>query len=176
MDRFLITPRLWNHASVSVPRKCQTFHSIITSRLLYGLSSTWLNAADRHRLNGFQAECLRRVLRIQPSFVSRISNQTVLERSGQAAYDLQLLKQQLLLFGKVARCSNTDVLRNMAFRPGCLLPATDAFVRRVGRPRAEWAKMILPIASRIARTDEHLDDLISNGIVWRSRVVAFINS
>ena len=173
---FCALEKLWNHSSVSIPRKCQFFQSIITSRLLYGLSSTWLNVASRRRLNGFQARCLRRVLRIKPSFVSRVSNQVVLEKAAQTTYESQLLRQQLILFGKVARGGADDSLRSMVFRPGSLLPAADAFVRNVGRPRSEWVKMLLPKADVLAGSRRALENLVNDELCWKAAVGIYVAS
>ena len=51
--------KLWNHSSLSKTRKLQIYQAVVVSRLLYGLSSAWLNAVETRRLNGFQARCLR---------------------------------------------------------------------------------------------------------------------
>ena len=56
--------------------------------------------------------------------------------------DRQLLKHQMLLYGRVARSPDTDPLRNLTFVPGGLEPATARYIRRVGRPRNEWAVMV----------------------------------
>ena len=49
--------RLWNHTALSKERKIQVYNAIVISRLLYGLSSAWLNVAEIRRLNGFQCRC-----------------------------------------------------------------------------------------------------------------------
>ena len=74
--------------------------------------------------------------------VSRVSNSSVLQESGQIPYGRQLLKQQLLLFGRVARAPSSDPLRRLTFVPGSLRPVTGHYVRRVGRPWNEWAVML----------------------------------
>merc|ERR1711904_200515 len=84
-----------------IRRKAQIFQAVIASKLLYGLSTAWLNTAEQRRLNGFQARCLRRVCNIKASYVSRVSNAKVLEKAGQITFLKQLLKQQLKLFRKV---------------------------------------------------------------------------
>ena len=127
--------KLWNHSALTLKRKVQVYLSVVVSRLLYGLSSAWLNAADSRRLDGFHARCLRKITRVKPSFVSRVSNAVVLKKAGQTALRRQLLKQQLLLYGRVARSSNDDVLRQLTFIPDSVHAATGRYVRRVGRPR-----------------------------------------
>ena len=124
--------RLWKHTSLSRARKLQILQAVITSRLLYSLGSAWLNVAELRRLNGFQCRCLCPILGIKQSFVSRISNSSVLQQSGQIPYGRQLLRQQLLLFGRVARAPATDPLRRLTFVPGSRLPATGYCV-------SEWA-------------------------------------
>ena len=96
----------------------------------------------RQGVDGFQARCLRVLLRVAPSYVSRIANKTVLAKAQQIPYTRQLLLQQLLLYGKVARAPDDDVLRRLTFVARTLEPATNAFVRKVGRPRHEWASLL----------------------------------
>ncbi len=134
--------RLWRNTSLTRPRKIAIFQSVVVSRLLYGLGSAWLNVAEVRRLNGFQCRCLRAILGIKPSYVSRVSNARVLEQAGQIQMSRQLLKQQLLLFGRIARAQEGDPTRSLTFVPGCLEPATGRYVRRVGRPRNEWSVML----------------------------------
>ncbi len=165
--------RLWNHSSVTVERKCQIFQSFITSRLLYGLSSACLKAAKLRRLNRFQARCLRKILRIQPAFVSRVSNRVVLQRSKQAPYSSQLLRQQLMLFGKVARADDSDVLRRVSFCNGTLSPLLDRYVRKVGRPKYEWPKMLLKEATQMSGSIECVQSLVRDAIRWKARVYEY---
>ena len=160
-------------------RKCEIFQSCITSKLLYGLSSAWLNAADSRRLDGFQARCLRKIARIKPSYISRVSNKAVLQKTKQQPYHVQLLRQQLYLFGKVASSANDDVLRKITFTPGTLRSAVDRFVRVVGRPRKEWAKMLLQEATAITGSADAASALTRNAHQWRQEVkkhLAFIGN
>ena len=134
--------RLWKHTSLTKACKLEIFQAVVTSRLLYSLNSAWLNVAEVRRLNGFQCRCLRSILRIKPSFISRVPNTVVLQQAAQTQFGRQLLRQQLLLYGRVARAPPDDPLRKLTFAPGGLQPATGQFVRRVGRPRNEWAVML----------------------------------
>ena len=127
---------------MTTSRKIEIFEAMVVSKLLYGLSSAWLNVAEMRRLNGFHCRCLRAVLRIKPAYISRISNATVLQRAAQTTLGRQLLKQQLLQYGKIARAPENDALRKLTFCPGSLQPATSRYVRRIGRPRNEWTVML----------------------------------
>ena len=56
--------RVWRHARLSIQRK-----------LSCGLSTACLTQTDRRSLDGFHARCLRKLLRIAPSYFSRVSNE-----------------------------------------------------------------------------------------------------
>ena len=118
------------------------YKAVVISRLLYALNSAWLNIAELRRLSGFHCRCLRTILRIKAAFISRVSNVRVLEQAGEAPLAKQLLRQQLLLYGRLVRAPNTDPLRQLTFIPGTTHPATSRYMRRVGRPRNEWALML----------------------------------
>ena len=146
---------------------------MIVSRLLYGLSSAWLNAAQLRRLNGFQARCLRRILGIPAAFVSRVSNQEVLQRSGQLQLSHQLLRQQLLALGRIARAPDNDVCRQLVFRPKSLDFVSDMYVRRIGRPRQEWGKELFKKAKALVmklQPELNVQDAINDAAIWRSLV------
>ena len=140
---------------------------MVLSRLLYGLSTVWLNVAQIRRLNGFQARCLRQALGIKPAFYSRVPNRTVLEKAGQTPLGQQLLRQQLLLYGRVARAPHDDYLRKLTFYPGTLMPTTSKYVRRIGRPRNEWTNMLQKESYKI---DTNADRLVHNVLQWAAAV------
>ena len=52
------------------------------SKLRYAVASAWLSKAQLRRLDGFQARCLHSILKIPPSFLSRIGNEAVRNRVG----------------------------------------------------------------------------------------------
>jgi len=165
--------RLWKHTTLSRARKLQILQAVISSRLLYSLGSAWLNVAELRRLNGFQCRCLRPILGIKPSFISRVSNSTVLQQSGQIPYGRQLLRQQLLLFGRVARAPPTHPLRKLTFVPGSLSPATGHYVRRVGRPRNEWAVMLEKEARKV---HANFNVIIRTEPEWKAAVYGYCMS
>lgn len=120
------------------------------------------------------AECGRESLieripcKIKPSFISRVSNTAV-----QVELRRQLLKQQLLLYGRVARSPNDDALRQLTFIPDSVRPATGRYVRRVGCPRSEWATMLDKEARKM-----HVDPsvIINDRMVWRRAVSAYCST
>ena len=118
--------RVWNHAVLRKSEKIRIFEACVLSRLLYCLHTAWLNKAELRRLNAFQAKCFRKILNIPHSYVSRISNKTVLERSGRQEISNILTYRQLVLFGKVAALPFTDVRRQCVF---------SGHTQRRGRPK-----------------------------------------
>ena len=78
-----------------------------------------------------------------------------MQKAGEASsYSKQLLKQQLVLFCNMARAPDEDVLRKLTLIPDSLRPATERYMRKIGRPRQEWAPMLLHEALRITGSYE----------------------
>ena len=162
--------RLCKNTSLGRDRKIQIFNAVVLTRLLYSLNSAWLNVAEIRRLNGFHCRCLRSILNIKVAFISRVSNATILEKSGQSQLSRQLLKQQLLLYGRVARAPDTDPLRMLTFATGTLLPAAAQYVRRIGRPRNEWVTMLYKEYSKMG---VELKRSIHDETEWREAVCQY---
>ena len=156
---------------MTLHRKFEMFQSLITPKLMYGLSSAWLHAADARRLDRFQARCCRKIARSKLPFISRVSNKAVLQKTQQQTCRTQLLRQQLPLVGKVASSANEDVLRRLTFMPGSLTSAVDRFMRVIGRPRKEWAKMMLQEATAMARSADAALHLAGDRPRWRQAVM-----
>ena len=163
---FVKYERAWKHTAVDKYRKIQMFQALITSKVLYSLSTAWLNQSEKRRLDGFQAKCLRRVLHIPPSFLSRVSNKAVLQQARQDPYSTQLLRQQLALYGKIGRASNRDFLRRVTFQPDTVLSATDALRRRRGRPQREWANGLYRMISPSFDSHALLLQCVQDPVQW----------
>jgi len=140
---FRALQRMWGHAGISTPRKLQLFQALVASKLMYGLSTMWLVTAQARRTDRFYARCLRRILRIPASFVSRVSNKTVLQRAGVNAMSEQVLFRQLVLMGEVALSTEGSPLRRDVFVDSSLRPQVGRYIRRIGRPRQEWTTEVL---------------------------------
>jgi hypothetical protein len=135
---------------------------------MYSLNTAWLNKAERRRLDGFQARCLRIILHIPPAFLTRVPNSKVLEQAGQKQYSAQLLQQQMLLFGKIGRAPDADFLRQLTFQPGTVLSAVDACPRRRGRPKHEWAKCLHEALVAHLGPEHTWAQRLRDPIEWRS--------
>ena len=153
--------KAWGHTSISLSRKLQFFNAVIMSKLLYGLSSVCLVAAQRRRLDGFHARCLRKLLRVPAAFISRISNDTVFRRARVRPLSAQLLRRQLLLIGKVARCPAGHAMRVDTFLKDTCRPVLGHYIRKRGRPRTEWATQLLKEGARLFGT-AHFERMLSD--------------
>ena len=142
--------KVWSKSILGSRRKIRIFETLVLSKLMYGLAACCLNAAQRRRLDGFNARCLRQILGIGPAFETRVSNAAVLQRAGKTAATEFLLRQQLSLFGKALRAPPDAALHTCAFVPGSALPAVSHHIRRRGRPRTEWVPTLLPAAESMS--------------------------
>ena len=135
--------KVWGHANVFRSRKVVLFHSLVVSKLLYGLSSIWLVTAQRRRLEGIYARCLRRILSIPNAYISRVSNAQVFGRAGVQPLSAQLKRKQLELLNKVAHSPTDSPVRMNTFIAGTLQPQIGSCKRRVGRPRQDWTSQLI---------------------------------
>ena len=88
---------VWKHSSLHCRQKAQIDKAVV-KRLLYSLGSLVLTKQEKRRIDGFHNRCLRSILGIQPSFLSRTSHAEVLQRGGHVSvYKLLERKQRLLL-------------------------------------------------------------------------------
>ena len=99
----------------------------------------------RHKLDGFHASCLRRILRIPAAYTSRISNERVYAEAGEMKLSRQLVERQLGSLRKNLAAPADCAVRAATFLPNSSTPITAAFVRKVGRPRHTWAEQLMQI-------------------------------
>jgi hypothetical protein len=157
---FKTLSKIWSHANVSMRRKVQVFEACVVSVLMYGLKTIWLGAAGRRRLDGFQARCIRKILKIPASFISRVSNASVRRQAGVMPLSSELLKQQLRLFGSIA-ARPCDALRDSIFAPGTIELAEAQGNRCQGRPRHTWADQVRKRAVNVAGSEIRLEEILA---------------
>ena len=169
---FSLLHKCWQHSCLSVKRKYELYNTLVLSKLLYGLESVTLRMHDKKKLDAFHARCCRRILRISPAFVSRISNAYVLQTIESIKLSHMILIRQLKFFGSLARRSNDDLLRSFIFHP-------DSHVVKIpldrprGRPRLTWKATMHKHACDIIHD---YSSLISDAKKWSSAVIRFCNS
>ena len=155
-------------------RKQLVLESCVFSKLLYGLESCVLLKADRGRIDGLQARCLRRIFKALPAWLSRVSNADVRERARAPPLSSILLERQLGLYGKLARDSAESLPRRMVFediQPTSCLPRNWKSPRARGRPRLQWTTYLYAEALAVAGNDpDTLQSLLQNPSEWHAAV------
>jgi hypothetical protein len=165
---FRTLQRVWSHSSLPRQKRIDIFQACIVSKALYGLEVACLNVSEKRRLDGFHARCLRRICKIQPSYVSRVSNATVLATAQQQPLTRELLRRQQLYFGELVRRPGEDPVRRSVLEPEGLQPRVLPGARRVGRPRTSWIKSALEESQRVA--GRHVETDIYNKTLWKRKV------
>ena len=166
---------VWKHANINRTRKIKIFEACVLSKLLYGLESAWLPRADRNKLDGFFARCLRKIYAIKPAFLSRVSNAEVLARASAKPLSTNLLARQLIYYGKIACRESSDLTRIIAFGPSGCKPRKWS-MRKAGRPCLRWTSCVYAHALSVAGgKDEELERLLqaANQRAWRNAVNAY---
>jgi len=157
---------VWSRSALTWTQKVHIFSSLVESRLLYSLASFVLTKALERKLDGFQNRCLRKILGIAPSYISRVANATVLCKSGHIRATCSLRKRRLQLFGKILRCPSGHPLRDSCFIPGTWTPAVDRYVRRVGRPCKEWVKEAITDTAQLFGSLESALTVAADKVSW----------
>ena len=133
----------------------QIYESCVLPKLLYGLESLWLRKSERQRVDALQARCLRRVMGIAHSFISRVSNMSVLQQAGRQPLTQELLRRQLLLFGRIAMLDD-DSPRRVLFEPSSVNLIISKLRRGRGSPHQQWARCVHQLAVQAAGSEEDL--------------------
>ena len=133
--------KLWAHAGITRERKLQIYMSCVVSKILYSLESLWLLKNDLKKLDAFHQSCLRRMLRILPSFLSHVPNSEVLSASHLPLLSEILRQRQIELYVRVANMPENSLVRSLTCTPTGL-PRVWALRRRRGRPRQMWAQEV----------------------------------
>ena len=173
---FQALSRVWRHSALSRQRKIELLKAMVESKLMYGLSSLWLSKPERRKLDGFQNRCLRRILSVKPSFLSRVPNAAMLHQAAQPKLSSRLLRQQLVLFGKVASQPAHSQLRSCCLFGDSLQPLPEHYVRRVGRPRLTWTREALNAAVAVAGGSSALEQILRSysAAQWLAKVEAYL--
>ena len=93
------------------------------------------------------------------SFISRVSDQTVLQRCRQSKLSHKLHYQQLVLIHKIAILPDDDVTRQIVFKPSCFDLLAPAGPRKRGRPRNCWTNQVYQMALQIAGIQHQMQEL-----------------
>jgi len=151
----------WKNSNCSTRLKILVYETVIHSKLLYGLESAQLTAAQQRKLNTFQYKGLRQILKISTTYIDRShTNAFVLQRARQAmirippvapnakkrkklkshrihTLDVLYQKRKCKLLAAILRAPADDPIRFTTLRDLNATPFINSS-RRVGRPRQIW--------------------------------------
>ena len=123
-------------------RKVKLYRAIVVPKLLYNLESVWALKADKDRLNAFHVQCLGKICRIPCAHVSRVSNRSVLEQTGEHDLSEDLLERQKKLYNSIAALPQDHPLRKLTCNPNSVAPRVWDENRARGRPKQQWAPSV----------------------------------
>ena len=97
---------VWSRKTVSITSKLTIFRACVLPVLLYG-SETWsITTAYERRINTFYMKCIRTIIGVTLS--DRMSNEKLLEITGQPSIEDILRRNRMIWFGHANRMSNND--------------------------------------------------------------------
>ena len=142
------------------------------SKLLFSLEPMCLKLRERSRIDGFQAQSLRRILGIPHSMPSHVSNDAVRQAAKRVPASFMLHCRQLILFGKIAFASPRSCLRTVLFKPYTNEPISFQGIRKRGRPRLTWARVVHARAIELVGSQLQLDQFFRDMTVhqWKCHV------
>ena len=127
---------------MSRTKRVRIFRACVESHLLYALHAGVLNVAERRRLDGFQARCLRKIMGISPSFLSHISNAPVLQSAACKPCSTILRERQAKYVETLRERPSDDPCRQLIFQDDGAYRRFNG-PRRVGRPRTTWLDQVV---------------------------------
>jgi hypothetical protein len=97
----MLRSAIWYRKTISIEAKLRVFRACVIPVLLYG-SETWsLTMAHERRLNTFYMACIRTIVGV--NLGDRMSNEKLLEQSGQPCLENIMRRNRLRWFGHVNR-------------------------------------------------------------------------
>ena len=167
---------VWKHANIPRAKKIQIYSACVLAKLLYSLESECFRKADISKIDAFHCRCLRVILGIPHSMISRVSNATVLETAGSKPLSTTVSSRQLILFGNIAALPDSSMIRSITFDSQHVRPAPLSGKRRRGRPRLSWMSVQYAKALKLCNHEQRILDQYfaqrsdTEAFSWRSFV------
>jgi len=141
----------WRHGNASLRRKIQVQEAVINTKLMYGLESLQLPTTAYKKMDVVQLEGLRKLLKMDTTFVHRTNTNEEVFRRVNAALEVggvgqkgpytrlseRHLESKRRLFAVLMDAGEGDPRAEVAFDTATLKPHNHG-KRRVGHPRKNW--------------------------------------
>ena len=146
--------KFWRHSSCPESFKIIVQDAVIRTKVLYGMESAELKKSDMDKLNVFQLKGLRKILKMETTFVNRENtNQKVFAAINNAVnrtsrtpraeikpFAQMHKEQKLKMYKHILNAKEDDPIRTTTINPQTLRSWTPG-VRRSGRPKQhQWAE------------------------------------
>ena len=144
----------WKKSNCPCKFKLQVFDAVIRSKLVYSLDAVSLTPGLYTKLNSIQFKGLRKILKLDHTFVNRTNTNAKIRQDANAVMNPQgkpnknivsfseyEQKRQETWLKHLVRAPNDDPLRKCTLKDHDDLPLTP-HLRRVGRPKVTWAERI----------------------------------
>ena len=147
MGALKIMQTFWRHSNCTLNFTLNVIQAVLFSKVLVRLESAELQATALQALDVFHLKCLRKVIKMETTYVNRANtNQEVLKRGSEQIREgkkIKMLSQvyterKQLFLDKVAMADESDPIRRITFQDNSMEPIIHR-PRRVGRPKAKWA-------------------------------------
>ena len=97
---------IWHRKTVSINSKLKIFRSCVLPALFYGSETWYPTVAQERRISTFYMKCLRTLVGL--NLGNRVSNQTILQLTGQPAVEDIVTRNRLRWFGHINRMENNQ--------------------------------------------------------------------
>ena len=125
--------KVWVARGIGRGTKIRLFKTLVRPVLLYGCKTWKITKADERRLNSFQCQCLRRILRIR--WQQRISNNRVVEMAEINNISCEIRRRRWSWLGHILRREDeNDCFTALGWTPEGR--------RARGRPKTTWRRTV----------------------------------
>ena len=131
----------WVNTGLGRRRKLEIYMAYVVSKLMCSLETIWLLKHERAKLDAFHHRCLRKILGIPHSYISRVSNADVLDTSGLLLLSDLLATRQAALYKKISDQPPNSIARQLVCSESGE-PRLWSNRRSRGWPRQMWAAMV----------------------------------
>jgi len=162
-----LTKRVWSNKRLTEHTKGQVYKACVISTLLYGSESWTMHARQERRLNAFHLRCLRRILDI--SWQDKVSNNTVLQRTGMSSMYTLLKQRRLRWLGHVTRMKDGRLPKDIMY--GELVTGK----RPQGRPQLRFKDVCKRDLKALDISTNSYEVKASDRDTWRHTVKSGLN-
>ena len=126
--------KIWKNKSISIKTKMKLYRANVVSVLIYGCETWQLTEHQEDKLNAFDYNCLRKIMKI--SWKDKVTNEEVRRKANIPPVTQIIRKQRLSWFGHVIRMDRDRLAKNIInWEP----PYSEA---KRGRPQTSWKDTI----------------------------------